>query len=112
MTKTNIKNLPAGEYFTECMWSDSHAWVVVSRTAKTIKVAAVEVDADPEWKAKQIFHVGGFCGHMENQNEQTWVFARVRDDITRTIRMTKRGWASHGTRYMEGVAREFHDYNF
>lgn len=112
MTKTNIKNLPAGEYFTECMYSDSHAWVVVSRTAKTITLSPVEVETDPEWTAKQKFHIGGFCGHMENQHEQTWIFAKVNYEFKRIIRMTKKGWANNGTRYMEGVAREFHDYNF
>ena len=112
MTKTNIKNLPAGEYFTECMYSDRHAWVVVSRTAKTVKLAYVEVKPDPEWKAKQEFYPGGFCGHMANQSEQTWLFDQIATMYTRTIRLTKKGWSFKGTRYMEGVAREFHDYNF
>ena len=112
MTKTNIKGLPEGEYFTECMYSGNHAWVVVGRTAKTIEIAPVEVEADPEWKAKQIFHVGGFCGYMENQSEQTWLFKLVNPTYTRKIRMTKKGWSHKGTRYLEGVAREFHDYNF
>ena len=112
MTKTNIKNLPEGQYFTERMYSDSHPWVVVSRTAKTAKVAFVEVDTDPEWQAKQEFYPGGFHGHMANQGEQTWVFKAINHNYTRTIRLTKNGWSHMGTRYLEGVAREFHDYNF
>lgn len=112
MTKTNIKGLPDGEYFTQCMYSDNHAWKVVKRTAKTITLAFVETKPDPEWKAKQIFHVGGFCGHMENQYEQTWLFDKIRDDHTVTIRLTKRGWAHKGERYRADTAWEFYDYNF
>lgn len=111
-TKTNIKNLPEGKYFTECMYSDSHAWVEINRTDKTVTVVAVEVKPDPEWDAKKEFYPGGFCGHMANQNEQTWLFAGFNYGIVRKLRMTKKGWSCKGTRFMEDVAREFHDYNF
>jgi hypothetical protein len=109
---TNIKNLPEGKYFTEIMWSDQHAWREVKRTAKTVTVAAVEVEYDPEWTAKRKFLPGGFCGHVPNQGEQTWLFKRVNEEVTRTLRLTKRGWALKGTRYVEDRATEYYDYNF
>lgn len=111
-TKTNIKHLPEGEYFTQIMYSDRHAWAVVKRTAKTVTVAFVETKPDPEWKEKQIFHVGGFCGHMANQSEQTWIFDRIKGDITLTLRRTKRGWSHKGETFVEGKAWEYYDYNF
>lgn len=110
MTKTNIKNLPEGNYFTEIMYSDSHAWQEIKRTAKTVTVRRVAVDTDPEWISKRQFLPGGFHGHVPNQSEQTWIFKGF-DSRIATIRLTKRGWAYKGTRFVEGLAREFHDYN-
>lgn len=111
MTKTNIKGLPEGEYFTSYGYSDSHAWKVISRTEKTITLASVEVDNDPEWIAKREFHPGGFFGHTSNQNEQTWIFKAI-GQARHVIRMTKKGWSYKGEMYSEGIARHFYDYNF
>ena len=110
MTKTNIKNLPEGNYFTEWGYSQSYPWVEVKRTAKTVTLAKVEVGPDPEWKPEII--PGGFAGHCTNQHEQTWLFKKIEDRITKTIRLTKKGWSRKGTGFSEGVAREFFDYNF
>lgn len=108
---TNIKNLPEGKYFTEVMYSDQHAWQYVKRTPKTITVAKVLVDTDPEWISKREFIPGGFHGHVPNQHEQTWIFKAVSTE-TRVIRLTRKGWAHKGTRFVEDRAIEFHDYNF
>jgi hypothetical protein len=111
MTKTNIKNLPEGHtYFTEWGYSQSYPWVEIKRTAKTVTLAKVEVGPDPEWKPEII--PGGFAGHCTNQHEQTWLFKNIEDRITKTIRLTKRGWSRKDVRFSEGVAREFYDYNF
>ena len=110
MTSTNIKNLPEGNYFTEIGYSQSYPWVEVARTAKTVRLAKVEVKADPDWKPEII--PGGFCGHCVNQGDQTWVFDKISETNRRIIRMTKKGWAHHGVRFREGQAREFYDYNF
>lgn len=110
MTKTNIKELPEGKYFTEIGYSQSYPWREVSRTAKTVTLAKVEVKPDPEWKPEIL--PGGFAGHCTNQQSQTWLFAGVNPSVTTTIRMTKKGWASKGVRFVEDMAREFYDYNF
>lgn len=110
--KTNIKNLPDGNYFTESGWSQSYPWVEVARTAKTVTLAKVEVLPDPEWKAKMDFIPGGFCGHMANQSEQTWLFDKINPARTKKVFATKRGWASKGVKFSEGQAVEFYDYNF
>lgn len=59
---TNIKNLPEGEYVTECMYSDAHAYKVVGKTACTVDVVEVLVSPDPEWTSKKEFHLGGLHG--------------------------------------------------
>jgi hypothetical protein len=111
MTHTNIKNLPEGKtYWTEYGYSQSYVWVEVSRTAKTVTLANVYSQLDPDWKPE--IHVGGFAGHCSNQNTQTWKFMFINEDYKRTIRLTKKGWRYKGTKFVENVAREFCDYNF
>jgi hypothetical protein len=112
MTSTNIKNLPEGTYFTEIGYSQQYPWVEIKRTATTVTLAKVEVEADPEWAAKRVFHAGGFAGHCANQHEQTYLFGRINRDVTCTIRQTKKGWSLRGVKFIEGRAREFYDYNF
>jgi hypothetical protein len=110
---TNIKNLPEGRtYFTESGYSQSYPWVELSRTAKTVTLAKVDVAPDPEWAKKREFYPGGFAGHCANQSEQTWLFAGIDESRTKTIRLTKKGWAYKGTRFTENRAVEFYDYNF
>ena len=111
MTNTNIKNLPEGPtYFTEYGYSQSYPWVEIRRTEKTVTLAKVNVVKDPDWKPE--IHPGGFAGHCSNQQSQTWLFDGIDHENTRTIRLTKKGWAFKGTTFREGVAREFYDYNF
>jgi len=112
MTDTNIKNLPAGRYFTEIGYSQSYPWVVIDESAsgKTVTVAKVEVAADPDWKPE--FYTGGFAAHCANQSEQTWLYAGVNMSVTKKVRLTKKGWTSKGTRFVADRAREFYDYNF
>jgi len=111
MINTNIKNLPEnGNYFTEYGYSDCNPWVEVKRTAKTVTVAPVLVKADPDWKPN--FIPGGFAAHCENQGQQTWLYDGVDESVTRTIRMTKKGWSDRGIQFGENTARRFYDYNF
>lgn len=109
---TNIKGLPEGKYFTEIGYSQSYPWVEISRTAKTVTLAKVEVETDPEWIANMESYPGGFCRHVANQGKQTWIFDRINHDYTVTIRATKRGWSRKSVRFVEDRAVEFYDYNF
>lgn len=108
---TNIKGLPEGRnYFTEVRHSDKEPWVEISRTAKTVTLAKVNVSTDPSWEPK--FEAGGFVANCSNQHEQTWLFDSIDETYTITIRQTKQGWSHRGTKYLEGQARRFYDYNF
>ncbi len=113
---TNIKGLPEGEYLTETMHSDTCPWVVVSRTEKTITVAPVLTERDPEWTPNII--PGGFVGHCTNQDEQTWLYAGV-DTGRLTLRLRKsryygsdKLWGSNGREFIANGARRKYDYNF
>lgn len=110
MTQTNIKGLPEGKYFTEIGYSQKYPWAEVGRTAKTVKLARVIVERDPDWKPNII--PGGFAGHCTNQDEQKWVFYKISDDPRITIRQTKLGWSRKGVKFIGGRADHFYDYNF
>lgn len=110
MTMSNIKGLPEGRYFTEIGYSQSYAWKVIKETAKTVTLALVEVNPDPDFEPE--FEPGGFCAHCTNQSAQTWLFYRVDMEHQKTIRKTKKGWSYMGTRFAEHRARHFYDWNF
>ena len=110
MTKTNIKNLPEGKFFTEVGYSQQYPWVELSRTAKTVTLAKVCVAPDPEWKPE--FYAGGFAGHCANQSKQTWLFRGIKPTEMVTIRLTKKGWSRKGVRFIEDRAVEFYDFSF
>lgn len=105
---TNIKNLPEGEFFSRVNGSDSTAFIVERRTAKTAVVREVLVERDPDFTAD--FEVGGFAAHCKNQHKQTWLF-RGLDTFQYLIRETKNGWTCRGMRFVPG-ARNFYDFNF
>lgn len=114
-TLTNVKGLPEGRtYFTELGYSQTYPWVEVHRTPRTVVVAKVSVEQDPEWLERRQFVPGGFHGHTPNQHEQTWLYGGVNEDYRRRLHWSeKRGaWVLHGVRYVEGRAVEHYDYNF
>lgn len=113
---TNIKGLPEGEYLTCTGYSDTHAWVVVSKTAKTMTLREVKVARDPEWKPE--FYAGGFAGHCHNQQKQTWLFDGFGEQ-TIIVRLCKsrycgsdKLWRSKHHNFVANGAVEFYDYNF
>lgn len=110
----NVKNAPAGRYFVEHGYSQSYPWVVVdsSPSGKTLTVAAVDVEKDPEWVSKMKWYAGGFCGHLANQEEQTWIFKSVCPMRKRTIRLTKKGWAGGSFSESPNGPQYYYDYNF
>ena len=117
---TNIKGLPEGEYITETSYSDNTAWKVMSKTKCTMTISKVDVLPDPEWKDKIEMHVGGFAGHCSNQQAQTWLFDRVREEHTMVVRLKKSPYggsdkmygSKHGRQYVINGAQHFYDYNF
>ena len=113
----NVKNAPVGRYFTQHGYSQSYPWIVVGESAsgKTLTLARVDTDADPEWKAKMDWHVGGFAGHLANQEDQTWLFKGVCPMRKVSIRQSKKGgWVGNGERFTEAKNGPFYfyDYNF
>lgn len=111
---SNIKNAPPGEYFIEKGYTMSFPWKVIgtSPSGKTITLQGVKVAPDPEWQKKMKVISGGFAGHCVNQNEQTWLYDGLDDELIK-IRKTKNGWVRYGAKFTEAAAPYyFYDYNF
>lgn len=111
--RTNISNLPEGEYFTEIGYSQQYPYVVVKRTPKTVTLARVEVKPSNEWKPE--FTHGGFFGHCLNQSEQKWDYLFTRQDETVVVRVSKKkpGYYMYkGRPFRPDEAIYFYDYNF
>lgn len=106
---TNIKNLPAGNYFTEYLWTDRRVWREIRRTERTAVLERVEVGNDPDWKMES--YPGGFARHVANNRSQTWLFHHLAPEHVR-VRLTKKGWSHKGTKFVEGLAFHFYDFNF
>jgi len=110
--RSNVKGLPEGNYFTALRYSDNEPYVELRRTAKTATLARVVVKRDPEWMPD--FRVGGFAHHCVNQSSQTWLFDYIDYDDTVRVNARKKGteWGHQNTRFVEGTANYFYDYNF
>lgn len=113
---TNVKGLPEGEYLTETLWTDTTPYKVIDRTATTLTLQEVRVERDPEFKPN--FIKGGFAGHCTNQDEQTWLYAGLGDDIVK-VRLVKsryygsdKLWGSKGREFIANGANRKYDYNF
>lgn len=113
---TNVKGLPEGEYLTETLWTDTTPYKVIDRTATTLTLQEVRVERDPDFKPN--FIKGGFAGHCTNQDEQTWLYAGLGDDIVK-VRLVKsryygsdKLWGSKGREFIANGANRKYDYNF
>lgn len=100
-----------GDGITERIGSDAFPFTViaVSPSGKTVTAREDKATLDPTWKPE--FIPGGFVGHVSNQYTQRWTYEADPNGRTVTVRLTKRGWAHQGTRFIPGRHR-FHDYNF
>jgi hypothetical protein len=110
----NVKNAPEATYFVRYGYSQVYPYVLVrkSDSGKTAYLKPVRTIGDPEWTP----HIlpGGFCGHCDNQSEQTWLYDGV-EDREIAIRKNRRGeWSRMGERFAEDKNGPyyFYDYNF
>ena len=113
LNSVNMMNVKVGDGITLNLYSDSHAYTIIARTAKTITIqrdkAALKKDFKPE------IVVGGFAGHCMNQNEQEYDYERNPKGETMVIRWSEKNqrWsAPKGYRYVSLGRHEFYDYNF
>lgn len=101
-----------GDGATVHYYSDSDAYTIIKRTAKTLTLRRCKAMLKPEFKPKWI--PGGFVGHCTNQNEQEYDYEE--DENGRTVKAywseTKQGFYVEGCLYVTPGRREYYDYNF
>ncbi len=98
-----------GDGATLHFYTDAHAYTVIKVTAHTVTIQRDKATPDPGWKPD--FTPGGFLGHTANDRDRNYTYEPDPEGVTRTVRLTKRGWSSGGQRVSKG-RREFYDSNF
>lgn len=107
------RNVKVGDGITLNLYSDSHAFTIISRTAKTITIQQDKATLDPNFKPIRI--AGGFAGHCINQDEQTYTYERDPNGRKFTLRwsnVSNRWKAPEGYNSATLGRHEFYDYNF
>jgi len=108
--------LKIGDGATVHWYSDSHAGTIVeiSKSGKTIVIQEDEAVLDPNFKPEM--HIGGFCAHCSNQNEQSYIYSPDTKGSKWTAKLSINGrWYVGGRKGYSvtvGDRRKFHDYNF
>lgn len=105
------ENAIVGDGVTSLGYSDRYAYTIVKKTAKTITIQRDIATIDPNFKPNII--PGGFAGHCENQNDQTYTYEPNPDgEILKAYWSERDGvFKADGKKLRKG-RREFYDYNF
>jgi hypothetical protein len=103
-----------GDGVTMCLYSDSHAYTVIKRTAKSITCQRDIATRNPDFKPE--FVIGGFVGHCTNQDKQTYTYERDTTGSIDTFRWSEKhgcfqGGSDGSIKIING-RYEFYDYNF
>jgi hypothetical protein len=113
----NVYDIKVGTFATLSIGSDCYPYEVVEikRNGRQLILREMKHDIDPKWKEKINITPGGFCGHCNNQDEQTWIITPDPNG-----KLIKANWApkrnkyqvSYYTRLYFGHASYYYDYNF
>lgn len=103
--------LEPGDGMTLYLYSDSHAYTVIKKTAKSITLRRDKAILDPAFKPD--FIPGGFCGTVTNQHEQRYTYEPdPGGDVIRAF-WSERYMCYRWNGLSIGPGRhEFYDYNF
>lgn len=113
LISVNMMNVKVGDGITLDLYSDSYAYTIIARTAKTITIQRDKATLKKDFKPEII--VGGFAGYCVNQNEQEYDYERNPKGQTMVIRWSEKNqrWsAPKGYRCVSLGRHEFYDYNF
>lgn len=104
-------NAEVGDGATVCLWTDSKAYTIIKRSAKSLTLRRCKAVLDPEFKPEWI--PGGFGAHCTNNDEQRYFYEEDPDGevIKAFWSEAKKGFYCHGLHVIAG-RHEFYDYNF
>jgi hypothetical protein len=109
----NNASLETARYALHVSYSDVACYEIVSHVSrKTLDVRRMKATPNASWTPA--VSVGGFAGHVSNDQERTYTFEKDREAPIVRIRLGKRGWKSaSGCNFVLSTEpREFYDSNF
>ena len=99
-----------GDGVTVHLWTDSHAYTVIARTAKTLTLRRCKAIRmfTPEWV------VGGFSAICTNQGDQEWAYEEDEYGAIEKAHWSdkKNGFYVNGCCCCSVGRHEYYDYNF
>ena len=113
LNSVNMMNVKVGDGITLDLYSDSHAYTIIARTAKTITIQRDEATLKKDFKPEMV--AGGFSAICTNQNDQEYDYERNPKGQTMVIRWSEKNqrWsAPKGYTRVSLGRHEFYDYNF
>ena len=101
----------AGDGATLNYYTDSKAYTIIKRTAKTLTLQRDKATLNPDFKPD--FIPGGFMGTVINQDEQSYTYEPDKNGAVIKAYWSdrKKGFYSDGL-YVSAGRHEFYDYNF
>ena len=112
IAKLRQQGVEVGDGVTIHLYSDSHAYTIIKRTAKTITIQRDKAILDPNFKPEWI--EGGFAGHCTNQEEQSYTYEADTTGEVKTLHWSDKlnGWKTPYNSRVSLGRHEFYDYNF
>lgn len=107
-----IDNVKIGDGITCHGYSDSHAYTIIAKTAKTITIQRDDAELD-NWKPEII--PGGFVGHCTNQASQKYTYKQNKDNPIDVLHADRKGFfhSNNDKKHFATIGRnEYYDYNF
>lgn len=101
-----------GDGVTVNLYTDRHAYTVISRTAKTLRIQRDKATLSKDYKPE--FIPGGFSAHCTNNNDQRYDYERDPDGEIKTAYWSeaKCCFQVEGSLMITPGRHEFYDYNF
>lgn len=101
-----------GDGVTVNYFTDSHAYTVISRTAKTLRIQRDKATLSPDYKPE--FVPGGFAAHCTNNEEQRYDYERDPKGEIKTAYWSEVYCCFRvgGSLIVTPGRHEFYDYNF
>ena len=107
-----LKSTKPGDGVTVNYYTDSHAYTVISRTAKTLRIQRDKATLADAYKPE--FIPGGFAAHCTNNSSQHYDYARNPEGVIKTAYWSESSGCFRvgGAMVVTPGRHEFYDYNF
>ena len=107
-----LENGKIGDGVTACYYTDRHAYTIIGRTAKTLRIQRDKATLSKDFKPE--FIIGGFAAHCTNNNSQRYDYAKDPDGVIKTAYWSEVNgcFRIDGSTPLSIGRHEFYDYNY